>query len=703
MNQTPLSVQAQYQNALRLHQTGQLAKAEVLYRELLNTQPTHPDTLHLLGVLCHQTARHIEAVEKIGTALQLVPNNPGYLNNYGLALRAAGRLDEAVQCYQRALQISPDDPDLLTNLGNLNVSLNRFDEAIGCYRRILKYYPQDADTRETLCYALSKAGIQQQLAGLYAKAEASYLEACKLKPSDAALHYNLGNAQRELGKPKEAESSYRKALKHSPDDADIHNNLGNVLRELGQLDAAIASYQTAFSLNPTLYHAKVHLVHQKQHICDWQGLDDDIKQIRHWVNIQPTAQISPFAFLSMPGSTPGEQKLCADQWAANRLTPMLKLKESLNFKHTHTGDKLRIGYLSADFRLHPLASLISEMIELHDKQAIESFAYSYGVNDNSAERQRLIKAFDHFVDIRTLSQQAAAEKIHADQIDILIDLTGFTQSSRTSLVALRPAPINVSWLGFPGSMGSLAGVPLFDYLISDGFITPPNASASYAEKLALLPSCYQANDSKRPVAQTPTRQQVGLPADAFVFCCFNQSFKILPEIFDVWMRLLQKVPDSVLWLLECNPLAKANLKREATARGVKAERLVFAPRIPMAQHLARHSLADLFLDTLPYNAHTTASDALWMGLPVLTCVGESFASRVAGSLLHAADLTELVTKSLNEYEEKALMLATNPDQLGVIKKKLGIKNRELGLFNTAKFTRDIEQLYQDIWQNYSQQ
>ncbi|HEY0269207.1 MAG TPA: tetratricopeptide repeat protein, partial [Methyloradius sp.] len=614
MNQNQPSVQDQYQKALRLHQAGQLVQAEAFYRELLDTQPQHADSLHLLGVLYHQTARHIEAVEKIGKAVQLAPKNPDYLNNYGLALRAAGRLDDAAHTYQRALQISPEDPDLLTNLGNLNVSLNRFEEAIECYRRILKNYPQDVDTREALCYALSKSGNQQQLAGLYAKAESSYLEACKLKPGDAALHYNLGNAQRELGKPKDAESSYRKALKLSPDDADIHNNLGNVLRELGQLDAAIASYQAALRINPELYHAKVHLVHQKQHICDWQGLDEDIKQIRNWVITQPTAQISPFAFLAMPGSTPDEQKQCADQWATNRFSPILKLKESLNLKHAHlqhtrTGNKLRIGYLSADFRLHPLASLISEMIELHDKQSIESFAYSYGINDNSAERQRLTKAFDHFVDIRALSQQAAAEKIYADQVDILVDLTGFTQSSRTSLVALRPAPINVGWLGFPGTMGSLADVPLFDYLISDLFITPANASGSYAEKLALLPACYQPNDNQRPVAAAPTRKQAGLPANAFVFCCFNQSFKILPEVFDIWIRLLQKIPDSVLWLLECNPQAKTNLKREAVARGVKAERVIFAPRITMAQHLARHALADLFLDTLPYNAHTTASDA----------------------------------------------------------------------------------------------
>jgi predicted O-linked N-acetylglucosamine transferase (SPINDLY family) len=696
------SVEQQYQTALRFHQAGQLTQAEHEYRQLLATHPNHGDSLHLLGVLCHQTARHAEAIEKIGAALELAPTNTIYLNNYGLALKAAGRPELALDCYQRALRISPTDPDLLTNLGNLNATLDRYEDAIHCYRQILKTYPQDTDTREALCFALSKSGNQQQIAGLYAKAEACYIEACKLKPNDASLYYNLGNAQRELGKPKEAESSYRKSLIFLPNDADTYNNLGNVLRELGQLDEAIENYQLALNLNPELYHAKVHLVHQKQHICDWQDLEDEIQQIRHWVKSQPRAQISPFAFLAMPGTTPDEQKLCASQWVANRYASLIKLRESLNFKHHQTGERLRIGYLSADFRLHPLASLITEMIELHDQHTIESFAYSYGINDNSHERRRLSEAVDHFVDIRSLSQKEAAEKIHSDQIDILVDLTGFTQNSRTSLVALKPAPINISWLGFPGTMGYLEGSPLFDYLISDGFITP-RTSTDYAEQLALLPSCYQPNDTMRalnPMADEINRKKAGLPDNTFVFCCFNQSFKILPEVFDVWIRLLKSLPSSVLWLLESNVQSKSNLRREASARGVDANRLIFAPRLPMPQHLARHALADLFLDTMPYNAHTTASDALWMGLPVLTCSGESFASRVAGSLLHAVELPELVTSNLSKYEQKAIRLATHPEELNAVRQKLGKQNKALPLFNTKIFTRDIEQLYQTIWLNY---
>ena len=279
----------------------------------------------------------------------------------------------------------------------------------------------------------------------------------------------------------------------------------------------------------------------------------------------------------------------------------------------------------------------------------------------------------------------------------MVDLTGFTQNSRSQIVALRPAAINVSWLGFPGTMGDLDGEPLFDYILSDAFITPPTDASTYSEKLALLPNTYQVNDRRRPLAITKSRIEYGLPKAGFIFCCFNQTFKILPEIFNCWMHLLNQTPNSVLWLLECNQWAKANLIREAQARGVDKERLIFAPRVTMADHLARQTCADLFLDTLPYNAHTTASDALWMGLPVLTCSGDTFASRVAGSLLKAANLDELVTTSLEEYEQKALRLANNPIELKRIKKQLEENREKLTLFDTALFTKNLESLYQEMW------
>lgn len=691
-----MNFQQLYRKALDHHREGRFAQAEMGYRELLMQNPRHADTLHLLGILLHQTDRHAEAAATIGKAISLDPNNPDYLNNQGLALRAAGQLQEALASYQKAMQLAPHDADIHTNLGNVYQQLGRFEEAAGCFRRVLYGSPKHLDAWNALCHALQSLADQCHVAGQYQQAEAAYEELLELAGDQPHLHYNLGNAQRELGKAAEALASYEKSLKLAPDDADIHNNLGNVLRELGRLDEAIACYEKALLLNPQLYHAKVHLVHQKQHICDWQGLDEDIAQIRQWVGTTPEAQISPFAFLAMPGTTAEEQKLCAENWTRNRYGQLIEqgLKAPFTFSESR-GEKLRIGYLSADFRLHPLAFLISELIELQDRSQFEVYAYSYGHNDQTAERQRLEKAFDHFADVQALSLPDTARKIHEDGIDILVDLTGFTQSSPSGLLALRPAPVQVNWLGFPGSMGNT----LFDYILSDAFITPFRQSPHYGEQLALLP-CYQPNDRKRPVGRTPTRAEAGLPEQGFVFCCFNQTFKVSPEIFDIWMRLLKAVPASVLWLLECNHWAKENLQKEAQARGVDSARLIFAPRVPIADHLARHVLADLFLDTLPYNAHTTASDALWMGVPLITCPGGTFTSRVAGSLLHAAGLPELVTDSLQAYESLALGLAQDPHALQALKDKLQATCKNMPLFDMPTFARKLEQAYQHMWQRY---
>lgn len=688
-----MDTQSTYRQALQLHQQGELSQAEALYKSLIATNPQHANAIHYLGVIYHQNGKHQLAIDTIAQAIKISPNSSDYVSNQGLAYKALKQHQQAIQCFQQALKLAPDDLDVYYNLGNTCVESEDFELAVQAYRRILRDYPQDTDLKEALSYALDRQGIMSQQSGQYVEAERCYLEAIQLTPQRDGLYYNLGNAQRELGKPREAAQSYQQAIQHNPNDADAYNNLGNVLRELGDLQAAITAYQTSLKLNPKLYHAKVHLVHQKQHACDWEGLDKDITEIREWVQHQSEAQISPFAFLAMPGTSAQEQKQCTNNWLKNRYASVFAQGKALNFEHKHAHQKLRIGYLSADFRLHPLAFLISELIEQHDKTQFEIYAYSYGVNDQSEERKRLEKAFDYFRDIRAISTLDAAKQINQDEIDILVDLTGFTQTSRSQIAALRPAPINVSWLGFPGSMGELNDELLFDYVLSDTFITPPEMASHYAENLALLPHTYQPNDTRRPLAISKDRKAYGLPEDGFVFCCFNQTFKILPHVFDVWMNLLKQVPNSVLWLLECNALAKANLIKEAEKRGVTKERLIFAPRVAMAEHMARQTCADLFLDTLPYNAHTTTSDALWMGLPVLTCSGETFASRVAGSLLQAADLPELITFSLQEYQAKALELANNPAELMRIKTHLKNKREQLPLFDTAQFARDLEAIY----------
>ncbi len=629
-----------------------------------------------------------------------MPDNKQLLESAQKA-QSEGNLNLALQHYQQALIQQPDALDLHAACGNLCVHLQRFEEAAGYFRRIL-LVNKNPDVRNALCFALQRLGNNAANQGQYALAEACFAEALEHQPNNAAYWYNLGNAQRELANPKAALTSFQKALHIDPNDADTYNNLGNVQRELGQLDLAIENYEKALEINPQLYHALAHLVHQKQHICDWRGegkqpLDAQISTIRHWVRSIPEAKISPFAFLAMPSTTALEQKTCASQYLQQNYVHLFTLKDKLKFTYNKKNKtKIKVAYLSADFRLHPLAFLITELIEKQDKNQFETFAYSYGVNDKTPARKRLENAFDHFVDIQHLSEIDGAKKINGDHIDILVDLTGFTQSSRTGIVALKPTPISISWLGYPGTMGNVNDTPLFDYLLADNIIAP-NAN-NFSEKLLSLP-CYQPN-SFREIGKTTPRNKHGLPDDGFVFCSFNQTFKITADIFSIWMRLLKQVPNSVLWLLECNQWAKANLLNEAESVGINPARLIFAPRTTSASHLERQQHADLFLDTLPYNAHTTTSDALWMGLPVLTCKSETFSSRVAASLLETVHLPELVCTSLQAYEAKALHLATHPTALAEIKETLKNQIRHSDLFNSEKFARTLEKQYKQVWHAY---
>ena len=614
--------------------------------------------------------------------------------------------EQALKHWQQALLKNPKDLEAQLNCGNLCIELQRFEEAAGYFRRLVRVLKTNEYVRNALCFSLESLGNIAQNSGQFVLAAGCFEEALAYKPNNAAYWYNLGNAQRELNKPKDALFSFQQSLKFDANDADTHNNLGNIQRELGQLDKAILSYETALKLNPKLHHALAHLVHQKQHVCDWHGLNStalnaQISEVRRLVREEPSAQISPFAFLALPGATAQEQKKCATNWANNMFGHMINStsensmpaslmaigSQGMSNKDNNT-NKINIGYLSADFRLHPLAFLITELIEKHVRKQFNIVGYSYGAIDKTPTRQRLVKAFDQFNDIRHLNDVEAALKIKQDGIDILVDLTGFTQTSRTAIVALKPAKIHINWLGYAGSMGDLNLKPLFDYILADKIIAPN--TDEFSEKILYLP-CYQPNDSQRPIDSKPTTlMDIGLQGmldnKDFVFCCFNQTFKITADVFAVWMRILKQTPNSVLWLLDCNPWAKHNLQREAENAGVDKTRLLFAPRVPIEAHLARHAHADLFLDTLPYNAHTTASDALFMNVPVLTCMGNTFASRVAASLLTRAGLPQFITESLDEYEQKALHFAKNRDTLK-------IQSRTSALFDAAQFAHDIEQQY----------
>jgi predicted O-linked N-acetylglucosamine transferase (SPINDLY family) len=595
-----------------------------------------------------------------------------------------------IQQLQARLQANPGDPELHYDLGNLLLEAGQAVAAEASFEQAARLAPDHPQILLQLGNALSAQGR-------FADAATYFMQSLKADFAQLAAHFNLGNALREMGKPDQAAVCYREALRLAPNDADTHNNLGNVLREMGRLDEAIACYREALHLNPKLHHARAHLLHQRQHICDWDGLDEEIAEIRRVVAQEPQAQISPFAFLAMPGTSATEQRRCAENWVANRYQSMIAEGKRLNYQHhRHTKTKLKIGYLAADFRRHPLASLITELIELHDRSRFESHAYSYAPDDGSPERKRLEQAFDYFHDILPITQYQAAEQIYSDGIDILVDLTGFTQTSRSGILALRPAPIQVNWLGFPGTMGA----PFIDYMLTDRIIVPPEQAQHYSEQLVYLADSYQPNDRKRAVGLAPKRTDCGLPEAATVFCCFNQTFKITLQVFDIWLNILNEIPGGVLWLLECNRWAKANLLQLAQARGIAPSRVIFAPRVSGAEHLARQKLADLFLDTLPYNAHTTTSDALWVGLPVLTCRGDTFAARVASSLLEAAGLPEMVTHDLASYQARALHLARHPAELQLLRQKLESSRDNMALFDTPRFARNLESAYQGMWESW---
>lgn len=446
------------------------------------------------------------------------------------------------------------------------------------------------------------------------------------------------------------------------------------------------------SLPPPLFSEGLQL-HQTMLVCDWQGYESALENLRQQVYAgQPASK--PFSFLTFP-TTAAEQLQVTQDYASRVFPPRPPAWRGQVYRH----DKIRVAYLSADYHEHATSYLTAGLFEGHDRSAFEIYGISYGRTDDSPVRKRLVNAFESFIDVSVMSDDQVAGFLADKQIDIAVDLKGYTQGARPGIFAHRFAPIQVNYLGYPGTMG----VPFIDYVIADAIVIPPEHQSFYSEKVAWLPFSYQVNDRARMIAEhIPSRVECGLPDDAFVFCCFNNPYKITPDIFDIWMRLLRDVPGSVLWLYERNPESSHNLRREAAARSVSPDRLVFARKMPLADHLARHKNADLFLDTLPYNAHTTASDALWAGLPLLTCQGGTFAGRVAASLLTAAGLPEMITTSLDDYETRARELARDQNKLTEMEEKLQSNLLTCPLFDTALSVSHIEAAYKTMWRRYQE-
>ena len=669
---------------------GNLQGAMASYRSSLEIAPDYTPSRYNLGLVLCDLNRPLEAEQQFRLIHEKDPRDTEVLFQLALLLAARQQFSESVQLYRSALALTPDDPHLWFHLGMTYRGMpGQAAAAVECLRKCVGLKPDFVD-------ALHLLGDLLQDHGQVDQAVTHYRNAIGLAPDNARLHGSLGDALLRKHSLTEAIGAYCKAIELAPDLAFAHFNLGCAYGQVGAYDKALTCYETVLQLRPDDAGARGLLLFDMQRTCDWSRFEELSKQLRSSIVGQPDREIHPFGLLSIP-STPAEQLQCARNYVAIRQRAVAHDRERLCFRFERRAkSRLSIGYLSADFREHPVARLIAEMFELHDRGRFEIAGYSYGPDDASPMRERLARSFDRFVDISSMSHADAAARIHGDQVDILVDLTGYTAYNRTEIAALKPAPVQVSFLGYPGSLGA----DFIDYVITDRFITLPGRETDLCETPVFMPGSYQVNDRKRAVAEMPRRTELGLPEDALVYCCFNHTFKILPHVFAVWMRLLKAVPRSVLWVLESNRWAAANLRREARARGVDPERLVFAPQYPQERHLGRMRAADLFLDTLPYNAHTTASDALWVGLPVLTCAGDTFASRVAGSLLTAVGMPELITNSLEEYEAMALGLARNPGQLTALREKLARNRTSAPLFDTPVFARHLETAYSRMWENH---
>jgi protein O-GlcNAc transferase len=502
----------------------------------------------------------------------------------------------------------------------------------------------------------------------------------------------LGNTLKRHGKLPEAMASFNRALEINPDFVEALNNLAGSYKDLGNYEKALMHYKEAIRNKPDFGEALAMKQHLEALMCDWSDYEESLDVISSLGF--SGLEADPFAMLTLEDS-PGRHRLRASRYASNKYQ-YLPLQFDVGL--SSASRRLRVGYFSPDFHDHPVMHLLIGIFERHDRDDFEIYAYSYGRGkDDDDMRRRIIGSVDHFRDISEMDDSDAANLSHRDGIDIAVDLAGYTKNNRTGIFAYRAAPIQVNYLGYPGTMGA----DFMDYIVMDKVLVPDEYREHYSEKVIYMPNCYMATDNLRAISdRVMTRSSMGLPEDGFVFCVFNNSYKISPREFGIWMRLLQRIEGSVLWLRRANKWCEENLYREAQARGIDSSRLIFADRIPLTEHLARHRLADLFLDTFTYNAHSTAVDALWSGLPVLTRMGAGFAARVGGSLLHSLGLSELVTTTDEDYEALALSLASDPDRLSVIREKLADNRLTAPLFDTIQFTRHLEAGYREIRGRY---
>jgi len=738
--------------AQALHQQGQSASARLIYEEILDAQPERFEALNALGVLAGQAGDLSQAVQYFDRAITVQPGNSGAHCNRGLALKQLKELDAALACFDRAIALDPKSAIAHYSRAEAYKDLGRIDEALADYEAatginpgfVHPYYGRGVVLQRSARAEAAIASYDQVLRikpdhfdahlnrgvclfslGEYTEALASLEQAIALRPKQAPAYFLRGNVLKELHRLEAALASYDQAIAIAPGDAETHCARGTVLLLLGSVEAALVSFDRAIAIKPdyadAYYHRAFSLrminrfaeagadykvvarlapdfeflpgtrMEASQHACDWTEFDTLVPEIV--AGVESGRRVShPLIFIALVDSARLQHK-AARIWA-DYACPA---RDSLGtIAPRARPGKLRLGYFSADFREHPIARLLSELIELHDRSRFEIIAFAFGPRTEDELHQRLTRAFDRFIDVREKSPGEIASLARSLDVDIAVDLGGYSYDSRPSIFAYRAAPVQVSYLGYLGTMGA----SYIDYIVADHTIITAHTECHFTEKIIYLPDTFQVNDRKRHIAEDCTRQDLGLPPSGFVFCCFNTSYKIVPSTFGRWMRILNKVPGSVLLLYAAHETVEVHLRAYASRQGVDPQRLIFGKFLPPSKYLARYRAADLFLDTLPYNGGTTASDALWAGLPVLTLAGESLASRVAASLLTAIGLPELIASTQQRYEELAIELALDPQRLAQIRGKLRDNRLSSPLFDTPRFARNLEAAYTAIHARY---
>lgn len=745
--------QARLDHAVATQRLGDLDGAKALYKELLRDDPSNFDCLHLLGVCAIQTDEVELGASLLANAIRVNPGVPSVHHNRGSALRRLGRLKEALASYDRALKLRPQYADAHHGRGNVLREQGRMEQALSSYDRALRLAPDATAALWSRVLILSELGRYDEalagcerlespesdvapihvmrgklhlLNGMAHDALASLECALRTDPDDVDALLHRGQALAALGRPLDALRDCERVTMLQPESAVGHVTLGKLLNTLGRQEQAVESFDRAISLEPTEPEAWVRsghalfdlerwdeakerygkafelspdtpyllgsLLYIKSRICDWHGFPELVDRLVKQLS-QGREVAHPFTSIALTDD-PTLQRISSEVWTRRRTVPHPTPSFHV-LERPHR--KIRIGYYSADLHEHATSYLVAELFELHDPNRFEWYAFSFGPECEGGIRERLSRAFTGFFNVHEKTDLEIAEMSRNLNIDIAIDLKGYTSHERAGIFAAGCAPICVNYLGFPGTMGA----PFIDYIIADRTVIPEGYNEYYSEKIVHLPDSYQVNDSRRAATDRQFRRSdVGLPESGFVFCCFNNNYKINPSTFDSWMRMLKAVDGSVLWLYADSPSVIGNLRREAEVRGVDGTRLLFAGRLPFAEHLARYRLADLFIDCWPCTAHTTASDALWMGLPLVTRTGRSFASRVAASLLYAVGMPELVTTSPEEYEATAIQLALDAKRLSALQEKLDRNRLTARLFDAPRFTRNIEAAYEAIWERY---